>query len=386
MNDKGVTLEAQLAAIDQAKLRPLVRSALGSETVEVTDWKHEQLHGGIAEGSAVYPFSGQGCDQGQTIPWSLILKLLRPEGGSTETSAWNYYKREADAYQSSVLDGLTGGLAAPRCFDVIEHSDGICWMWLEELFEEIGSQWPLEHYGIVARHLGHFNGIYLTGQPLPDWPWLSSNWLRQYIELSAPAMEPMRDAVKSSWGCRWLPEKDRDQYFHLWAERERYLTALDHLPQTLCHFDIFPRNLFARKTANGNDQTVVIDWAFAGRGPIGADINPLVWISIGLSGVGLDKAQDLEDIVFEGYLEGLREVGWQGDPQQVRLGYTAASVRFLFGEIGRWLALILDESLHTGSEQAWGAPMGQIFDLIALIRPSFFGLLDEARDLINNIN
>jgi hypothetical protein len=383
MDEKVETQAAQLAAIDQATLTPLVRSALGSETVEVINWKFEQLHGGIAVGTAVYRFSGQGRDQQQTIPWSLILKILWSEVGSTDVSAWNYYKREADAYQSGWLDDLPGGLAAPRCFGVLDHPDGTCWMWLEEVVEEIGPQWPLDHYGLVARHLGHFNGAYLVDRPLPSWPWLSSDWLRYYIELSAPVMEPLREAVVSPWGRRWLPEKDSDRYFRLWAERELYLGALDRLPQTICHFDIFRRNLFARRTVDGDDQTVAIDWAFVGRGPIGADLNPLVWMSIALGGVGLDRLQELEQIVFEGYLDGLRDVGWQGDPQQVRLGYTDATVRYLFPEIGRWLAFILDESSHAGVEQSVGMSMGQIFDFMALVRPLYFDHLDEARKLID---
>ncbi len=108
----------RLAAIDRATLTPLVQSALNSETVEVVNWECEQLHGGIAAGTAIYRFSGQGRDQGQTIPWSLILKILWPEGGNADVSAWDYYKREADAYQSGWLDDLPGGLAAPRCFGV----------------------------------------------------------------------------------------------------------------------------------------------------------------------------------------------------------------------------------------------------------------------------
>ncbi|MFN2185502.1 MAG: hypothetical protein ACK2UU_16050, partial [Anaerolineae bacterium] len=91
---------AQLAAIDRATLAPLVQSALGSETVEVVDREFEQLHGGIAVGNAIFRFSGQGRDRGQTIAWSLILKVLRPEVGSADASAWNYYRREADAYRS----------------------------------------------------------------------------------------------------------------------------------------------------------------------------------------------------------------------------------------------------------------------------------------------
>ena len=373
---------APLAAIDRATLTPLVRSALGSETVEVVDWEVEQLHGGIAVGTSVHRVSGQGHDQGQTVPWSLVLKILRPESGSAGTSAWDYFKREVDAYQSGWLDDLPDGLAAPRCFGVLDHADGTCWIWLEEIVEEIGSQWPLEHYGLVARHVGHFNGAYLVDRPLPSWPWLSSNWLRHKVGQSAPAIEPLRNALTLPWGRRWLPEEDSDQFFRLWAERAFFLDALDRLPQTICHFDLFRRNLFACKTADGDDQTVAIDWAFVGRGPIGADLNPLVWMGIALAGVGWDQLRQMEEIVLENYLEGLREAGWQGDPQQVRLGYTAASVRYLFPEIGRWLALILDESLHAKEEQRQGLPMGGVFDAVARMRRRLFIELEKARELI----
>jgi hypothetical protein len=382
MDERLEAQAAQLTAIDQATLTPLVQSASGSKTVEVIDWEFDRLHGGIAEGTAVYRFSGQGREQGQAMPWSLILKILRPDVGSADASAWDYYKREADAYQSGWLDDPPGGLAAPRCFGVLDRPEGTCWIWLEEVAEEIGAQWPLEHYGLVARHLGQFNGAYLVDRPLPGWSWLSADWLRHYVEQSAPAMEPLRDTLASPWGSRWLPEEHSDPFFDLWAERERYLDALDRLPQTICHFDIFRRNLFARKTVDGDDQTVVIDWAFVGRGPIGADLNPLVWMSIALAGVGLDESQELEEIAFEGYLEGLRDVGWQGDPHQVRLGYTAASTRYLFPEVGRWLGLILDESLHPEEEQMYGYHIGKAFDSVASMRPFFFGQLGEARDLM----
>jgi hypothetical protein len=382
MDERLEAQAAQLAAIDRATLASLAQRALGSKTFEVVDWEFEPLHGGIAAGTAVYRFSGQGRDRGQIIPWSLILKILRSGVGSTDASAWDYYKREVDAYQSGWTTDLPGGLAAPRCFGVLDHPDGTYWMWLEEVVEEIGSQWPLEHYGIVARHLGQFNGAYLVNRPLPDWPWLSSNWLWHYVEQSASAMELLRDAQTSLWGRRWIPEEDSDRFFHLWAERGLYFDALDRLPQTICHLDLFRLNLFAGKTADGDDQTVAIDWAFVGRGPIGADLNPLVWMSIALAGVEVDKMQELEEIVLAGYLDGLREAGWQGDPREVRLGYAAATVRYTFPEIGRWLALILNESLHAAEEQILGRPMGEVFDSVAGMRRPLFNKLDEARDLI----
>ena len=382
MGDASGTHVAQLAPIDQATLTPAVRSALGSKTVEVVNWEIEQLHGGIGAGTAVYRFSGQGRVRDQTIPWSLILKRVCSEGSGAAVSDWNYFKREADAYQSGWLDDLTGGLAAPRCFGILDHPDGTCWIWLEEVAEGIGWQWPLEHYGLVARQVGRFNGAYLVDRPLPAWSWLSSDWLRHYVEQSAPAIAPLRGAQKSLWGRRWLPEEDSDQFFRLWAERSVYFDALDRLPQTICHFDIFRRNLFARRTANGDDQTVVIDWAFVGRGPIGADLNPLVWMSIALAGVEMDKSQELEEIVFDGYLEGLRDAGWHGDPLQVRLGYLAASVRYLFPEVGTWLALIIDERRNAVAEQKLGIPVGSAFDSVARTRRALFSRLDEAWELM----
>jgi hypothetical protein len=372
----------QLDAINRATLTPIVQSALGSETVDVVSWECEQLHGGIGVGTAIHRFSGEGRDREQEVPWSLILKTLCPAEDNINVSTWNYYKREADAYRSEWLDDLPGGLAAPSCFGVLDHPDGTCWIWLEDVAEEIGSQWPLEHYGLVARHAGQLNGAYLVERSLPSWSWLSSGWLRGYIALSAPAIPLIRDSLDHPLVRRGFPSDASDRLFRLWEERELYLDALDHLPQTLCHLDVFRRNLFARKTADGDDQTVVIDWAFAGRGAIGAELVPLVLASVAFNEIDLAQAQALEDIVFEGYLEGLRDAGWRGNPRQVRLGYTAASLRFRFAELNRAMDMILDESQHPFMEQAFGRSMEEIEDHWAQVGDLVYGLTDEARELM----
>jgi hypothetical protein len=108
MDQELETQTAQWAAIDQATLAPLVQSALNRRTVEVLDWGSEQLHGGAGFGTAIYRFSGGAYGEGQRVPWSLILKTLCPAEDNTNIPAWNYYKREADAYQSGWLDDLSG--------------------------------------------------------------------------------------------------------------------------------------------------------------------------------------------------------------------------------------------------------------------------------------
>jgi hypothetical protein len=386
MDEKLEAQTAQLAAIDRAALASLVQRALDSKTFEVVSWEFEPLHGGIAVGTAIYRFSGQGRDQGRTMPWSLILKILRPEGSGADASAWNYYKREADAYQSGWLNDLPGGLAAPRCFGALDHPDGTCWIWLEEVAEEVGPLWPLEQYGLVARHLGQFNGAYLVDRPLPGWPWLSVGWLRQYVEQAAPALPLLRDSLDHPLVRRAWPGDAVDRFFRLWEEHDLFLDALDRLPQTICHLDVFRRNLFACKMADGGDQTLAVDWAFAGRGAIGQELVSLVQASVMFYEIGPDKAQALEDIVFDGYLEGLRDAGWRGDARQVRLGYAAASLRYRCGgELGRFLTIILDEGLHDIAQRTFGRPIGEVADFWAYVGHLFDGTIDEARALIDTL-
>ena len=72
----NANLPAHLALIDAATLTPLVQRALNRPTAVVLTWTCETLHGGLGTGAAVYRFAGQARDQGETVPWSLILKVL----------------------------------------------------------------------------------------------------------------------------------------------------------------------------------------------------------------------------------------------------------------------------------------------------------------------
>jgi hypothetical protein len=134
---------------------------------------------------------------------------------------------------------------------------------------------------------------------------------------------------------------------------------------------------------DGDDQTVVIDWAFAGRGAIGEELVPLVLASVAFNEVDFAQAQALEEIVFEGYLEGLHDAGWRGDPQHVRLGYTAASLRLRLGELNRVIDMILDESQYPFAEQVFGRSMEEIEDHWAQADGLVDSLTDEARGLMH---
>ncbi|NOZ28124.1 MAG: hypothetical protein GXP39_08750 [Chloroflexi bacterium] len=375
--------DMRLDGLDAPKLTPIVRRALNSPTATVIDWQQERVSSGVGLGTAVYRLTGQAQDNGQTIPWSLILKALYPISGQDDPTHWFYWKREIEAYRSGWLDELPGNIAAPRCYGVEERPDGSCWLWLEEVKDDIGRKWPLEHYGVVARHLGQFNGAYLTGEPMPAYPWLSRNGIRKHVESSAQAIEQLRDVLDHPLVSRWLPGDASEQLFQTWAEREVFLEALDRLPQTVCQYDAFRRNLFARQTPDGAMQTVIVDWSYTGCGPLGAELVPLIIGTLVFFEVDLAELSDLDQVAFEGYLEGLRDVGWHGDPRLARLGYAAGVLRYHLGAVGEVLAALLGEVDRGDAQDTFAVSIEVLLDQWAEQRRVFLSLLDEARGLID---
>jgi hypothetical protein len=380
--------DPQLQCIDHATLTPLVRQALGSETVEVIDWQRQQIHGGAQAFSSLYRFSGDARDQGQAIPWSTILKAIRPVPDRDDPSHFGYWKREVLAYQSGLLDDLPGGLAAPRCFGVCEQPGGEFWIWMEDVKDDLGPRWPLKQYGVAARHLGQFNGAYLIGCPIPSDPSLSKGWLRSLLAQpgAAAGIDQLRDSLEHPLVRRVYPPDGAEGFFRLWAEREAFLDALDRLPHAFCHLDAFRRNLFARHSSEGGYQTVAVDWAFAGTGAIGEEIVPLVVATLGFLEVEMEKALELDAIVFDGYLEGLRDAGWRGDRQVVRLGFTAgAALRYGVAYAGTDISSLVDEGQHARWEQVYGRPMEQVAELWEGGYSILLGWAEEARGLLDSL-
>ena len=365
-----VDIEAGLQAIDRETLNPLVRKVLNSEAVEVTAYKIGPL---TAEKRNVFRAAGQGRGKGETVTWSLVLKVVGrgPDG-----------TREARAIASGLLSDLPKGIVAPRCFGVEEHEYGF-WIWLEDVVGEVGQPWPLDRYSLAARHLGQFNGAYLVSRPLPTEPWLSRGWLREVVASYAPLIAQLRSLLNHPRLPHAFPGGSADDLLRLWENREVLLDALDQLPKTFGHLDAAPSNLFARRDANGAEQTVVIDWQGAGVAELGHELAPLVFFILDWARVDRTEAGELDECVFDGYLRGLQDAGWQGDPRTVRFGYAASlALRFGLRSIGRMLRYVLDERQHS-----WTGPVGEmtteeLMDHSAIVQRFLLGRADEARELL----
>jgi hypothetical protein len=339
----------------------------------------------------VYRFTGTGRDGEQVVSWSLILKVRRAPAytqdaravfDQTELSSPFYWKREPLAYDSGMLQDLPGGLCAPRCYRATEYPDEAVWLWLEEVTDRFEGQWPLEQYGVVARHLGQLNGAYLAGRPPPSDPWVCQGFLRTYVEQAAPVYTRLRESLDRPLIRRLLQGEDAAKLFKPWEAREIYLAVLDRLPHAFCHMDAFSRNLFARRTPEGENQTVAVDWSYVGCGAVGEELVPLVEASIMFGEVELTQARALYEIALEGYLEGLRDAGWRGDPRLVHLGYKAASnLRYGIGAYAEFLVQILEDDLAQ-SREVFGMTPEETVDYSVALMAQMRLLREGVRELM----
>ena len=324
-------LDAQVSAIDRAALTRPVRCLLGSDTAEIETWDDALLYGGlgVAKGiSAVYRVTGTARDGGEPRPWSLVLKILRDPThcsgpGEAPADGWD---REVRVYRSGLLDDLPAGLAAARCYGIAEHP-GTAWLWLEDVADEIGPHWPIARFALAARHLGRLSGRYLTERPLPDYPWLLLHGLLpSRAAFVAGFWDDFARVRDDPLARRIWPGDLSDRALHLWNERDRVLAAIERLPQSFVHGDADRRNLFARHDAAGEEETVAIDWALAGVLPLGAELPLLVTASVlWAQEVGPGNLAELADSCLAGYVAGLADVGWHGEPRLVEAGFAATA-------------------------------------------------------------
>jgi hypothetical protein len=322
MTERNDHQEEVTPTITGEVLQPVVRQVLSSKDSEVVDWKCHNVKGGIGGGQLVR-ITGTATNRGDDQLWSVFLKVLRrgaePERMNFAPDGW---KREALAYQSGVLSDLVGGMEAAVCYHIDARSDTEMWMWFEDLSGETDTPWSLDRYGLAARHLGQLNGHYLNEPSLPASPWQFDAFDLQAVKRDG-SIEDFRSEKDDPLIQRLVPPARHSMIFHLWEKRESYLAKLyDRLPQTFGHMDAGRFNLFSRVGSDGQPATVAIDWAQIGVAPIGKEIKPLAVNSVAWGYVEEELAPELDQIVFHGYIDGLRDMGWSGDPRLARYGYT----------------------------------------------------------------
>lgn len=97
------------------------------------------------------------------------------------------------------------------------------------------------------------------------------------------------------------------------------LDRLDTLPHTHAHVDASQQNLLL--SASEPDTVVVFDWGLGTLLPVGFDLGLLL---AGLAQAGEADSSELaaiDPVIFQGYLDGLRDEGYEMAASVVRSGY-----------------------------------------------------------------
>jgi hypothetical protein len=384
-------IDPPLHAIDRAMLGGPVSALLGYASAQIVDWQVERINPGMGTATGgIYRVAGTALGDGCTLRWALMIKVMSL-GASTLNPATReidhplYWKREVLVYQSGLLTNLPGGVEAPRCLAVTRRPGDVLWLWMEEAHDRYGPIWPLEQYHSAARCLGRFNGTYLAVRPIPAYPWLCGPaTLRGMVNHFLGLQEVLhkRRTWEQPLVRRAFPASIVDRLLRLWSDRGPLLDALERLPLTLCHKDAWRRNMFAPSGPSERDRLVMIDWSYVGSGEIGMDAGDLFAASYSLFGVEPCAPRELDQAVFESYLEGLGEAGWRGDRRTARFGYTAyAALKYC--SVLLWLSDVGDEKGQALWERLVGRPIDEHVENQGRLVAYLLELADEARTLID---
>lgn len=297
--------------------------------------------------------------------WSIVLKLLRYPGDSTAQWAARlaaddpyYWKREALVLRTGLLAGSTD-VRMPTCHGVVERLDGSVAVWMEDVTGTSAEHWKPDRYREFARQLGRTQGR-LSGARLPTDSWLSRGYLRTYVERrrDQTRLDRIEGRHPSVGAAR-----------ELWNGGESYLRIVEDVPLTLCHLDLHPRNLF-----DGEGESVLIDWAFAGLGGFGEDIGTLVVDALADFHLAPELIHELFEQLVDGYATGLAETGWTGGHLAVRRACVAgAAARYFWVPAALVTVLAEERPTINGRPTAealpyWRAASDFLFEISAELR------------------
>ncbi|WP_167859457.1 phosphotransferase family protein [Paenibacillus cymbidii] len=223
----------------------------------------------------------------------------------------------------------------------------------------------------IGHYHGSFQGRMIKEKRNHSEPWFTQEWLRSKVLENTDGMPIIFDenVWKVDLVLETVPTQIKDSARLIWKNREKLLRLLDGMSKTVCHFDIWPPNLFARSGPSGQEQTIIIDWSSVGWGVPGEDIGNLIPDSIlSPNQIRVSDLEQFEQVVIAGYLRGLQESDWEGDKDSVFVAYVITTFLAWGLPLLKWiLEISSDKEKYEELSKRWGLLIQEIISLRVIV-------------------
>ena len=342
MTDEFVAL---LNSYQPADLHQIAEAVLNDRSAHVVGQQRCEPIAGLSMGLgtlALVRLQGN-ADTGSGLkPWSVVIKVIEIVDDVESIDRMVSPEREISAYRAGDFDGGESGMRAAHCYRIDQPSRSQVWLWIEDLSDWTGPSWNLKEYTRASEDVGLFTAYWAANSPP------SKLDLPRHIGIN-----------RFTWAnIARLADLDTDSELNRRIQsilpRSSYIASQklsDAVAQAspvvgtgrnqLVHGDCHPRNIFLSPPEETNQETVAIDWAGIGLGPIGNDIGTLVGSGMSWGENEFQMLFRSERELFEAFFSGLGKGGWQGSRDFVRLSYLSnvCGYGMYFGAI----AVILSE-------------------------------------------
>jgi hypothetical protein len=279
--------------------------AVDLDTAEVSTLQHQNLAGSTGEILRLTLNGREGRKEK-----SIVLKRVtlgqtgnpRWQASGNSSSAF-YWAREVDNYRSYFLQSHDS-IRAAECYGIIQEENDVILL-LEDLRGRPGTSFSVSELAQAARDLGRWQrhhwetGRFAKRLPifLSEYVNRRTAWFECIDELADASELGISRAERSKIAAKVL-----DVYKH----RGAFLKFLGSQPQTFCHNDFWPPNIFSEEepliqTSSGS-RTVLIDFAYSCQGALGDDPANLVLDSIADRFVDVERAEDLWSQTSEAFV------------------------------------------------------------------------------------
>jgi hypothetical protein len=297
-------------------LSPIVRAIAGGELEGA--WETKAIGNGIGLGTiGIFRLSGRSRQaSGSAEPWTAILKIVDVEKEHTGL-------REYELAQSSDFQSIIEGLRPAKCFGTQERSDAERWIWTEDLAGGVQPPWTLDQYLYVARDVGVFHGRSLLEMPAGDWDYLGIYGAVMRGPFFLAALDNLENTASHELSGQIFGTTSVDAIKSVFAEFNEVGRALRNITTVFAHNDCHADNLYPIETDGVLIESVAIDWATAGLGPIGEDVGNLSGVGALWFSIDVDDFEGYEKAIFDRYIEGAESVAGSINIDHARTGYLA---------------------------------------------------------------